>query len=76
MGFFDMICNNKIINKKAKLLIDIKLENGECRNKNDIVSVLLDKGNGKYHVEDNKFSCTVSGNEIEFINVEEEQENE
>ena len=26
MGLFDMICNNKIINKKAKLLIDIKLK--------------------------------------------------
>lgn len=68
MGLLDMFVNNKImVNKNARLLVDIELDNGECRNKNDIVSVLLDKGNGKYHVEDNEFSCTVSSDEIEFI---------
>lgn len=67
MNISDMIFNSKIMHKKAKLLVDIELCDGERRSKNDIVSVILDKGNGKYHIEDNKFSCTVSRNEIEFI---------
>lgn len=67
MGILDMLKNNKVMNKRAKLLIDIDLDNGEARVKGDIVSVLLDKGNGQYHVEDNDFACTVSKDEIRFI---------
>jgi hypothetical protein len=54
--------------KKAKLLMDIDLNNGESRNKGDVVSVLKDYGAGYYHIEDNEFACKASDSEIEFIN--------
>lgn len=67
MGILSMLANNKMINRQAKLLVDIELDNGEERKAGDIVHVLFDKGNNKYHVEHNDFACTVSGDEIEFI---------
>jgi len=53
--------------KKAKLKKLIKLDSGESRKKGSVVSVLMDFGNGSYHVEDNGFACKVTSDEIEFI---------
>ena len=66
MKLFDMLSH--AMHQEANLLTDIKLDNGETRYIGDKVSVLLDLGNGKYHVEDNDFSCTVNGYELDFIN--------
>ena len=68
MKLSEYLSSNKIMHKRAKLLIDLELDNGESRKKGDIVSILLDKGNGKYHAEDNEWACTVDKSEIEFIN--------
>lgn len=59
--------NGKIMNKKAILQVDMKLDNGEERKVGDIVSVLLDKGHGEYHIEDNDFACTATDREIKFL---------
>ena len=67
MSLLDMICNNKLMNKKAKLLVDIQLDDGESRKMGDEIYVLIDKGNGRYHVEDNEFSCEITKDEIEFL---------
>ena len=66
-SLFDLLTSGRIMHKKAKLLIDINLDNGEIRNVGDIVSILIDKGNGKYHAEDNDWACEVDISEIEFI---------
>ncbi len=68
MKLSEYLTTNRIMFKKAKLLIDLNLDNDESRKKGDIVSILLDLGNGKYHAEDNDWACTVEENEIEFIN--------
>lgn len=67
MSIFDLLRDGKIVNKKAKLLVDIKLDNGETRNIGDEVSVLISYMNGTYQIEDNGFSCTVKPNEIVFM---------
>jgi len=67
MGLLDIINNGQLMNRQAELLVDIELDNGESRCKGDIVSVLVHKGNGKYHIENNDFSCTVSRDEFKFI---------
>jgi len=64
---YNMFSNYKIIHKEARLLIDIKLDNGEKRKKGDIVLVFLDKGNDEYNVENNNFACGVTNKEIEFL---------
>ncbi|WP_337970227.1 hypothetical protein [Virgibacillus salexigens] len=56
-----------IMHRKAKLLMDINLNNGESRKKGEIVSVLKNYGGGYYHIEDNEFACKASDSEIEFI---------
>lgn len=53
--------------KKAKLKLDIELNNGEKREKGDVVSILINYGNGYYHAEHNEFACKVHESEIEFI---------
>lgn len=68
MKLSEYLTNNKMLfGKKGKLLIDIKLNSGEIRKKGDIVDILLDKGDGKYHAEDNDWACTVTEKEIKFI---------
>lgn len=59
--------NSEIMHKKAKLLIDIDLNNGESKKAGDIVSILKDYGKGYYHAEHNDFACKVHKSEIEFI---------
>lgn len=66
-NLFDLLSSGRVMHKKAKLLIDLELDNGESRKIGDIVSILLDKGDGYYHAEDNDFACTVHKSEIEFI---------
>jgi hypothetical protein len=55
-----------IIHKKARLLIDINLDNGERMKAGEIVSILKDYGDG-YHAEHNDFACKVMYNEVELI---------
>jgi len=69
MKLTEYLTSGRIINKKAKLKIDIHLENGESMKKGETGSLLIDFGNGKYHFEHNGFACQVSREEIEFINV-------
>jgi len=57
-----------IMSKRAKLKLDITLDNGESMNKGDEVSILKDYGKGYYHAEHNDFACKVYKDEIEFIN--------
>ena len=66
-SIFDLLTSGRIMRKKAKLLIDIDLDNGEIRKAGDIVYIVIDKGNGKYHAEDNEWTCEVDISEIEFI---------
>lgn len=58
---------NRLINKKAKLLVAIQLDDGESREIGDEVYVVIDKGHGNYHIEDNEFACEVTKDEIEFL---------
>lgn len=67
MSLLDMIASNKVYNKKAKLLINIDLDNGESMKKGDIGYVLIDYGNNTYHFEHNDFACKVMKHEIKFI---------
>lgn len=55
------------MHKKAKLLVDISLDNGESMDTGDIVSILKDYGDGFYHAEHNDFACKVHNSEIRFI---------
>jgi len=55
-----------IINKKGKLLITIKLDNGETLTKGTVGSLLKDYGN-VYHFETNDNACKVRYNEVEVI---------
>jgi len=57
-----------IMHKKAKLKIDISLDNGEKMSRGEEVSVLKDYGEGYYHIEHNDFACKAHRNEIDFIN--------
>jgi flagellar motility protein MotE (MotC chaperone) len=59
MKLSEYLSQGTFLHKKGKLKIDISLDNGEVRYKDDIVSILMDKGNGNYHAEDNGWACTV-----------------
>jgi len=56
-----------IMSKKAKLLVDIKLDNGESMKTGEEVSILKDYNNGYFHAEHNDFACQVHKSEIEFL---------
>jgi hypothetical protein len=67
MGLFDLLNSGKVMHKKAKLLVDIDLDNGESRKKGDIVYVVLQLPHNQYHIEDNEFACTASADEIKIL---------
>jgi len=67
MKLSDLFSNNRIMHKKAKLLVDINLDDGESMEMGQTVSILLDYGDGSYHAEHNDFACKVFESEIEFI---------
>jgi len=69
MKLAEYLTSGIIINKKAKLKIDVRLSTGEFMKKGETGSLLIDFGNGKYHFEHNDFACQVSREEIELINV-------
>ena len=67
MKLSEYLSAGKMMTKKAKLLTDITLDNGESMKAGEVGHVLMDKGGGKYHFEHNDFACTVTSEEIEFI---------
>lgn len=52
---------------KAKLKIEIKLDDGTVYPIGTVSDLLISKGNGQYHFEADNSACTVTANEIEFI---------
>lgn len=56
----------RLMHKKAKLLIDITLDNGESMKSGETGSLLKDYGDG-YHFESNDFACKVKYNEVQII---------
>ena len=56
-----------MIHKRAKLKIDINLDNDESMKAGEIVYILKDYGNDYYHAEYNEFACKVHRSEIEFL---------
>jgi len=68
MKLSEYLNTGRIINKRGKLLIDIPLDDGETRKKGDIISILMDKGNGTFHAEDNDWAATISLTEFEWVN--------
>lgn len=67
MKISEMFKKGKYYHRKAKLLVDLDLDNGESMKAGETGSVLLDYGNGTYHFENNDFACRVSKDEIEFL---------
>ena len=67
MKLSEYLLQGKILYKKAKLLIDLDLDNGEPRKKGDIITILKDNQDGTFHAEDNDFACKVTRNEFEYI---------
>ena len=55
------------IPKKAKLLVDIELDNGGTIKIGDIVEILKSYKHGYYHIENNNYSCVVYETEIEML---------
>lgn len=68
MKLTEFFSSGLMLNKKARLKVDISLDNGEKRNKGDEVSVLKDYGDGYFHIEHNEFACKAHKDEIEMIN--------
>ena len=68
MKLSELLTQSTYINKKAKLLTDISLDNGEVRKKGDIISILLQTYDGKYHAEDNDFASRLDSNDFQYIN--------
>jgi hypothetical protein len=52
---------------KAKLLVEIKLNNGSVMPKGVISDLLIDKGNGTYHFEYDHDACEVKSEEIKIL---------
>lgn len=67
MKLSEFMSSGLMFGKKAKLKIDISLNNGESMKKGEVVSILKDYGDGYYHAEHNEFACKVYKDEIEFI---------
>jgi len=67
MKLSEYLLQGKILNKKAKLLIDLELDNDESRKIGDIVIIVKDNQDGTFHAEDNDFACKVTRNEFEYI---------
>ena len=55
-----------IVNKPAKLLIDLELDSGESRKIGDTITIVKDNEDGTFHAEDNDFACKVSREEFKY----------
>jgi hypothetical protein len=67
MKLSEYLLSGKMINKKAKLLKTIKLNNGEKRKKGDIIYIMKEFENGQYHAEDNDWACHITRDEFEYL---------
>ena len=67
MKLSEYLLQGKILEKKAKLNIDLDLDNGESRKKGDIVTIVKDNQDGTFHAEDNEFACKVTRDEFVFV---------
>ena len=67
MKLSEYLLQGTFLNKKAKLLKTIKLDNGEKRKKGEIVSIIKDNEDGTFHAEDNEWACKVTINEFQYI---------
>jgi hypothetical protein len=67
MNLLDIITSNKRCNKKARLLIDIELDNGESMKVGEEGYILIDYGNETYHFEYNDFACKVKKDEFQYV---------
>lgn len=67
MKLSEMFRQGRVISKKAKLLVDLELDNGESMKAGGTGHLLLDYGGGYYHFENNDFACRVYENEVEII---------
>jgi len=56
-----------IMTKRAKLLRNITLDNGETMPKGTKGHVFKDYGDGTYHFEDNDNACRVARSEVKFL---------
>lgn len=56
----------KLICKKAKLLLDLPLNNGDIIKKGALGHLIKDYGDG-YHFETNDLACKVKYNEVQII---------
>jgi hypothetical protein len=52
---------------KAKLKVQIELDDGTVFEVGTVSDLLIAKGDGKYHFESDHSACTVTEDEIEFI---------
>jgi hypothetical protein len=64
---FSQVMREGFLNKRAMLLNEISLDNGETRKKGDVVYILSKCGENKYRAEHNEWACIVSGDEIKFL---------
>ena len=55
------------MNRKAKLTVDISLDNGEKMKAGETVTILKDYGDGTYHAEHNDFACKIERSEFKFL---------
>lgn len=67
MKLSEYLLSGTFVNKPAKLLVTIDLDNGEKRKKNDVVTIVKDNGDGTFHAEDNDWACKVTRNEFEYV---------
>ena len=61
------LLSQKMINRKAKLTVDIDLDDGEERFAGDIVSIMFEDSECRFHAEDNEWACKVMRDEFEYI---------
>jgi len=67
MMLSEYLSQGHVIHKKAKLLVDMKLDNGEKRKKGDVVSLVMINRDGTVHAEDNDWACKLNRDEFETI---------
>jgi hypothetical protein len=66
MNLSEYLLSGTIINKQAKLLKSIKLNNREIRRQGDVVTIMKRNVDGTYHAEDNGWACNVERNEFKY----------
>lgn len=67
MKLSEYLLKGKLVNKKAKLKVDISLDNGLKRKRGAVVYIVKDNQDGTFHAEDNDWACQVIKEEFEFI---------